>query len=639
MDTERTDFDTPRAMGYNPAVASSTFKVLILDRELDRIREYVSNVPHRATGGILAGIYLSRSGVDHLIILHAGTEIPDERLPDENCVDHPVLVMEDFFSGHPQVPTGLDIIGRWHAHLDGLNRPSSNDLEWAMSLLDDPSSQLEVLVHPIVVPSVHEVRIYPYIATRSSLTFQKLNWQVASWSEIDDLQHNRPAGGAAQVPAAGTQLFSVVKARDKFRREAEAVETVPHVVKVDVTDDGSQVTMAVEMRRSDDDIHCWLRGDSLYPVHAPAMRVEINGRTLDFRPASLREWNSMHQLADVIRELNAHLSRVEQQEALPVPDIHESDPVKREAALLKAAGYDVRVSEIPRAGTLLTARSPLLDQAGRIFHAILPPSYPNGSPLWALAPADVPVPDVEFETLGEVSEGFTLLTLLEKLYPAARARRAEAEMARSRTGSPWAALAYLLLFAVSVVLGLAWQVMGEKSPQSLWDQAVALVRGPVPTPEAPASPEVSASPAKPAVPVSRKAPVFVLLIDGGQVTNLTTEQAQALVSTGLGGAPARALTVDLKNPAQDAEAVRKELERAQVFVLFPYRASEKQVQLIKLLKDTGRPLLVLSVAPGDQEKVAREAATLYQELDLRDVRGSAQRALEAWKTRGALVIQ
>lgn len=619
---------------------SSTLRVLILDRELDRIREYVSNVPHRATGGLLAGIHFAKSGTDHLLILHVTTEIPDVRQADENCVDHPVLVAEDFSRRPADVPSGLQLMGRWHAHLDGLNRPSSSDLEWAVSLLDDPSTHLEVLLHPIVIPTLYEVRIYPYISTRSGLTFQKLNWQVATQAEIDELRSGRTAHNQPQSSSAGTQLFSLVKTRDKFRKEARAVETMANVVKAEVTDDGAKASLHVEMRRGDDEIHCWVTGDTLYPVHAPVLRVELNGRHLNFKSGTLRDWNSMHQLADLVKDVNLHLSRMEREEALPVPDIHESDPVKREGAMLRAAGYYVSTTEATRAGTLLLVRSPVLDHAGKIFYAILPPSYPNGSPSCALADSDLPLAEVEFETLDEVTDGFTLLTFLEKLYPAARARRAEAELARSRTGSAWTALVYVLLFIVSAAVGFVWEITGEKSPQVLWRQVVAMVRGPLPTLATGATPVPSGQPAAvPAIPLSRQAPVLVICIDGGQVTNMTAEQAQALVSSALGGAPARAVTLDLKNPTQDQEMAKKEAARVQAFVVFTYKASEKQAQVLRLLRASGKPVLVLSVAPGDQEKAVQESSALYQVLNQRDVRGTAQQALADWTTRGALVIR
>lgn len=607
---------------------SANLRVLILEPELNRIREYVSRVPHRATGGLLLGNRFTRSGIEFLVITHTTVGVPDERLPDESCANHPVYTAADAARSLAG-PADSCFLGRWHAHPDGLNRPSSADLEWAMGILKDPSVPIDEIIHPIALASAEDVKLFPYIVNRDALTFQKLNWQAATQAEVDQVRRNDPVA-AQPEKSFDSQIFSLQKTRDLLRDERESVAGLPGVQRCEVFEQGPAAVLEAEVTFGDDRLVLQIAAGTLYPVHAPTLRITLNGESRSFSSKVLRDWNSSCHIRDIVAEASNRLKPADADEVLPLPDVDEAEPRKREGALLRAAGYGVQMTVTDSGGVLLTATSPLLEQTHRRFYAIMSAQYPHEPPAVALAEAGTPIDEVSFEMLPELPEGFSMLRLIEKMVPAARQQRAQKLKSRARGPAPVTVFLYFFLFLAALTAGYAWSTGLHKEFRTTLQRFMSTMQGSgTPGVSTVAAPETPASPATTEAPMTLKTGdrVLVVLLDNGHNTNLTKDEAQWAVSTALPGVQVDVIIVDLQNPPGDVARVREAARDARGLVVFSYNAGANQSTFIDTLRGGLVPLGVVSMAQGDQEDALRVGVAFYRLADRPGGKSGAQRAL------------
>jgi hypothetical protein len=609
--------------------------VVIRDEELNRIRDYVTSVPHRATGGLLLGHRYVRNDVELLVITRSTTRVPDERLDDESCPDHPRFTIADVGRALEKTGEGT-FLGRWHAHLDGLNRPSGQDFQWARGFLSDASAGMECILHPIVVYAASEVTFHPYVATLETGSFQKVPWQSATADEIERIKQDRPPP-VTREKEAEVGIFSLNKTRELFREEGVKVASLPSVIHSEVRDDGSHAILEVEMGLGEKRAVVHLSGDPWYPLHPPALRVQVEGRARKVSSQVLTDWTSMCTLYDVVKDTADVLDRLERGDTLAPPPVGETDPIRREIAILQAAGYRVYMTPAEKAGTLITARSTLLDGAGKVYYVILPPEWPLGTVAWAIAEEGLPLAQVQFETLDEKPPDFTLLTWFERLVPAAREERAQAAVARKRRPlSIMVGLLYIVLFLGAGVGGYLFQVSESHDLIHLWERAVVKVRdrlglAPHETP--------SAKPKPPPVVLAAKRGVLVVVMDAGKGTNLPTADARWAAMTALKPVPIRVVQVDLRNTGQDLDKVLKAAPAAQALIVLTYGAGDRQADFLKTLREAVHvPVGVVSMARGAMEDVLADTSAFYVAVT-GSGRAAVQRALFELRRNGALVIR
>jgi hypothetical protein len=615
-------------------------RILILAAELDRITEYVSRVPHRSTGGYLLGQRLTRAGVDYLLIIKATTRVPDDYLSDGPCINHPSVTAEDVARALAGVSDGR-FLGRWHAHLDGLTRPSSADVEWAISTFADRRMVIDLMLHGIACYDSGDVKVHPYLITREKMTYQKTTWQIATMAEIDDVRYNRPArvdASRMQATVADPEFFSIKKALELFRAERVAVEKMAHVRQSALREENSSVCLHVELAVNNNAATIDLTGDSLYPVQPPHLDLRVNDKPFNFTPRVLAGWTSACRLQDIVAEIDSKVERFDLEEMLPPPVVSENDPVKREIAILRAVRYTVNETVTPRAGTLLLVTSPQLEQTGTVFYAILPPLYPREPPAWALAARGIPFEQVDFEKLEEVPPHFTLLTWLEKQLPSLRHQR---ELASRRRGAPISALLvfYIFLFFGSSALGYYWQISSGNDTTAALARLVDTVRRAFSDQAgglAPANNHSTAGGQKATLEADK--PVLVVIIDAGRNTNLSPPEAEWAVNTALRPIRCESLAVDLKDQAKDVESVNTAVKGKQAIILFTYGAGDRQLEFLDALRPIGLPMGVISMQDGPDEESIRSTATFYRAAERPGGKGGAQRSLLALKKNGAIVI-
>lgn len=613
---------------------SANVRVVIADDELNRIRDYVASVPHRATGGLLLGHRYVRNDVELLVITRTTTRVPDERLPDERCANHPVFTSADVGKALEKT-VDATFLGRWHAHLDGLSRPSGADLEWARAFLSDTTVGMTFILHPIVVHSSTEVSFHPFIATIENGTFQKVPWETASAEEIERLKQDRPPP-VVRDQEAEMGIFSLHKVLGLFREEGVRVASLPHVAHAEVRDDGSSAILEVEMEVGEKRAVLHISGDPWYPLHPPALRVQVDGRARKLSSEVLAEWTSMCNLRDLVKDVFDALMEADLGEALPPPPTTETDPLRREMAMLRAAGYRVYETSVDQAGTLVTARSALLDAAGKVYHVILPPTYPAGKLAWAIADESLALGDVSFETLEELPAGFTVLTWFERLVPAAREAREQAAVSRERrSGSFLMVFTYLLLFSVATGAGYLFQTQDRKALAEMSGRLLGLPVEGLSTPDA----SKTSQPRLTRVELVRGKPLLAVVMDAGQGTNLTTPDTLWAVVPALKPVPIEVIQIDLRNAATDLDRALRAAGRAQAVIVFTYAAGDRQTDFVlALVRGTPKPVGVISMAPGPLESVLSDSGAFYQE-----VRGTgrtaAQRAIYELKRTDALVIR
>jgi len=619
-------------------VYSTNLRVLILEQELDRIREYVSRVPHRATGGLLLGNHFTRSGSDYLVITRCSVGVPDERLPDESCANHPVYTPADAVRGS-QGPADARFLGRWHAHPDGLNRPSSADLEWAMAILKEAEVSLDEILHPIALSSPDEIKLYPYLMTRDSMTFHKVNWQVATAQEIDQVLRNEPAP-QAEEKGFDSQIFSLQKTRDLLRDERDAVASLPGVIRCDVFEQGSAAILEVEVDFGAEKMVLQISAGALYPVHAPGLRVHVEGETRSFSSRVLREWNSSCHVQDIVQEAITRLRPAETDESVPLPEVEETEPRKREIALLKAAGYVVQITPADGGNVLLTIASPLLERAQRRFYAILPRGYPDEPPAVAMAENSAALADIDFETLDGLPDNFTLLGCLEKILPAARAERAQMIKNQGK-GTPLAAVfLYFLLFLGSALGGYIWQTGLDRELRVTVDRFMATIRqrsspASVPAP----SDRAGTRRVPPTMMLKPEDRVVGVVVDSGVATNLTPEEAQWAISTALRPVNVSVVRVDLMNPPADLDRLKEDARGAAAVIVFSHGAGEKQSAFVDTIRGAGLPLGVVSMSPGEREAGLQNDVTFYKAVARPGGKSGAQRTLLDLKKERVIQVQ
>lgn len=616
---------------------SSNLRVVILDEELQRIRDYVTSVPHRATGGLLLGNRYLRNDLELVVITRSTTRVPEERLPDESCANHPVFTIADVGKALEK-SSDATFLGRWHAHLDGLNRPTSADFDWARAFLHDTSIAMPFILHPIVVYHGGDVTFHPYVAMRESGSFQKVAWQSASQEEISRIKLDRPPP-VTREQEAEVGIFSLNKTRQLFREEGVRVASLPNVLHSEVRDDGSHAILEVEMSLGERRAVVHLTGDPWYPLHPPALRVQVDERARKVSSRIISDWTSMNTLQDVVKDVTEVLERLEQGDSLAPPPTSETDPVRREVAMLQAAGYRVYVTSAEKAGALVTARSGLLDGAAKIYYAILPRDYPAGKPAWAIADEGLALSEVQFETIEERPADFTLLTWFERLVPAAREERAQAVVARKRR--PWSILvfvAYLVLFVGAGVGGYRFQTSESHDVTKMWAQAVFHMRQRLGL-----EPKASSAPASrhPAVVLVTNKPLTAVVMDAGLGTNLSTPETQWALQTSLAPVPFKVVQIDLRSPALDLGRSLKAASNAQAFIVFTYAAGDRQADFVKSLVKSAapRPVGVVSMSPGGMEDALAEYASFYQPAGGGTGPSAAQYALNQLKASKALVIR
>ena len=603
---------------YSPNV-----RVVIQDEELNRIRDYVASVPHRATGGLLLGNRYVRNDVELVVITRSTTRVPDERLPDERCANHPLFTRSDLGRAL-ETKVDAEFLGRWHAHLDGMTRPSGSDLDWARAFLQDADSGVMSILHPIVVYNSGEIGFHPFMATRESGTFQKIPWESATADEIERIRLDRPAP-VTREQQVELGIFSLQKTLQLFREEAIRVASLPDVTHTDVRDDGSCAILEVEMNLGSSVAVLHISADPTYPLNPPALRVQLDGRARKVTSQVLTDWTSMCNLRDVVKEVSDALVTAEHGEALPPPEITESDPVKREVAMLQSARYRVYKTPVDQAGTLITVRSALLDDAGKVYYAILPPGYPNGKVAWAIADEGKPLSEVSFDTLEERPPDFTLLTWFERLVPAAREERARAAVAlKRRPLSMLVMLAYLLLFALSAVAGYAYQTCDAREIAALW---VRVTGHPLPAAVGDAPVQAAPTPSPVHIALKEDRPVLAIVFDAGQGTNLNASDTQWAVGSALRPTPVSVMLADLRNATGDLDRALRSARGAQAIIVFTYAAGDRQSDFVaSLARGVKAPVGVVSMSPGSSESKLMVSAAFYQTAS-GSGRGAAQRAL------------
>lgn len=614
---------------YSPNV-----RVVIQDDELRRIRDYVQSVPHRATGGLLLGNRYVRNDVELLVITRSTTRVPDERMPDETCANHPVFTREDVDRALEKTVDAI-FLGRWHSHLDGMSRPSGADLDWARAFISGGAGdRLPFILHPIVVYNSGDVAFHPFMATPDSGSFQKLPWESATAEEIDRIKHDE-APPVARDQEAETGIFSIQKVVQLFREEGVRVASLPRVVHSEVRGEGSYAILEVEMNLGEKPAVLNISGDPWYPLNPPAVSVTVDGHPREFKSTVLGDWTSQCKLCDLVKDVADAVIEAEHGEALPPPLTTETDPLRREIAMLRSAKYRVYHTPVEHAGTLVTVRSALLDAAGKVYYAILPPQYPGGKVAWAIADEARPLSEVSFETIEERPADFTLLTWFERQVPAAREERAQADVARERRPRSFVAFfVYVLLFAVAAVVGYLFQTRDRPEMVALWGRVLRL---PAAAPVAPAS--TAPSPAASGLVIAANRPVLAVVMDAGQGTNLTTADTQWAAGSALRSVPVQVLQVDLRNAAGDLDRVLRAAGKAQAVIVFTYAAGDRQTDfVISLVKGAAKPVGVISMSPGTLESVLSSSGAFYLAVT-GSGRTAAQRALFELKRSGALVVK
>lgn len=615
---------------------SSNVRVYILEEELERIKDYVRSVPHRATGGLLLGYWFHERDEDCIVITRGTLRVPEEYLADEKtCANHPLFTVVDVGKAQERAG-GAIFLGRWHAHVGGLNRPSDADYRWAQEFLNGRPIDIPFILHPILVTAGDEVTFNPYITDRGSGSFQKVPWQAATAEEIERLRPDQPPP-PTYIPEGDSGLFSLDKVRGLFREESARVATLPHVVHSEVVDDGTRAILAVDMAMNLHRIEVQIAGDPWYPLHAPTLTVRVDDKASKMASKVLNEWTSMCGLQDIVHEVGLAIEALFSGETLPPPPTDEVDPVKREIAMLASAGYRVYVTPTRHSGSLLTVRSALLDGAHKVYYAILPPEYPDGTPAWALADEGVPLAKVAFQNVEDKSSDFTLLTWLEQVVPAAREQRAQTSAQRKRGPRSVLVIAcYVLLFGVSGLCGYLFQTTDNKDINTLWTAVVTRVRERVGlTLKLASAPKKKLS----VVPLSEKKPVLAVVMDAGMGTNMNTPETKWAAGSALHPVAVSVLQIDLRNPAHDVERTLQAGAESQALIVFSYAAGDRQVDFIKSLQSaTDKPVGVISMAPGESEDALADNASFYQAAHGTGA-SAAQRALLELKRNGTLVVK
>lgn len=607
---------------------------MIQDDELHRIRDYVQSVPHRATGGLLLGNRYIRDDVELLVVTRSTTRVPDERLPDETCANHPLFTREDLDRALEKTVDAV-FLGRWHSHLDGMSRPSGADLDWARTFLGGSTGdRLPFILHPIVVYNSGDVAFHPFLATPDSGSFQKLPWETATAEEIERIKHDKPAP-AARDQEAETGMFSLHKVVGLFREEGVRVASMPRVVHADVRGEGSYAILEVEMSLGEKRAVFHISGDPWYPLNPPAVQVTVDGQPREFKSAVLGDWTSQCNLCDLVKDIADAIIESDHGEALPPPSTTETDPLRREIAMLRAAKYRVYHTPVERAGTLVTVRSALLDAAGKVYYALLPPEYPNGKVAWAIADEARPLGEVAFETIEERPPDFTVLTWFERQVPAAREERAQAVVARERRPTSFLAFfAYLLLFLFAAVVGYLFETRNRPELVALWERVLGQ---PVTSPAAPAS--TAPSPAPKGIVLAAGRPVLIVVMDAGHGTNLTTADTQWAAGSALRPIPVQVLQVDLRNTSTDLDRALRAAGKAQAVIVLTYAAADRQTDfVISLVKGASKPVGVISMSRGTLESVLASSGAFYLAVT-GSGRTAAQRAIFELKRSGALVTK
>jgi len=351
----------------------------------------------------------------------------------------------------------------------------------------------------------------------------------------------------------------------------------------------------------------------------------------------------MCHLEDIVKEAVARLKPDEGEEPLPLPEIDETDPHKREAALLKAAGYTVQVTVTEKAGMLLVVQSPALAQAGKTFYVILPPQYPADPPAWALVQRSVKLAEAEFELPEEIPPGFSILTQLERLFPAAREDRALSLRSKGERFSTVHLFVYFLLFMLSSLAGYVWASGLHREVQAAWTNFVAAVQrsAGMDTPGVTVPERKGPGTMIPKrVVLKRSARILAVVLDAGPSTNITPKEAQWAISSALPSVRAEAIQLDLRDTRAAVEAAQAAAAGAQAVVVFTYGAGARQINFLEALQTAAHlPVGAISMSLGTHENTLRTAAAFYGQAEKTSGKKGAQQALLGLKKNGIIETQ